>query len=38
MAIGISEQVLTIGDLLDAAMATQAIDPMVTAPDPAEAL
>jgi IS1 family transposase len=33
MALGIAERVWTIGDLLDAALATQSIDPVVTAPD-----
>jgi IS1 family transposase len=33
MALGIAERVWTIGDLLDAALATQPIDPVVTAPD-----
>jgi IS1 family transposase len=33
MAFGIAERVWTIGDLLDAALATQPIDPVVTAPD-----
>jgi hypothetical protein len=33
MALGIAERVWTIGDLLDAAMATQPIDPVVTAPN-----
>src|SRR4051812_38630376 len=33
MALGITERVWTIGDLLDAALATQPIDPVVTAPD-----
>ncbi len=33
MALGIAERVWTIGDLLDAALATQPIDPIVTAPD-----
>lgn len=33
MALGVADRVWTIGDLLDAAMATQPIDPVVTAPD-----
>lgn len=33
MALGIAERVWTIGDLLDAAIATQPITPMTTAPD-----
>ena len=33
MALGIAERVWTIGDLVDAAIATQPIDPVVTAPD-----
>ena len=33
MALGIAERVWTVGDLLDAALATQPIDPVVTAPD-----
>jgi len=33
MAIGIADQVWTIGDLLDAALATQPITPTTTAPD-----
>jgi hypothetical protein len=33
MALGITDRVWTIGDLLDAALATQPIDPIVTAPD-----
>jgi len=33
MALGIAERVWTIGDLIDAALATQPIDPVVTAPD-----
>jgi IS1 family transposase len=33
MALGIAERVWTIGDLVDAALATQPIDPVVTAPD-----
>jgi len=33
MALGIADQVWTIGDLVDAALATQPIDPIVTAPD-----
>jgi len=33
MALGIAERVWTIGELLDAALATQPIDPVVTAPD-----
>lgn len=33
MALGIAERVWTIGDLLDAALATQPIDPVVSAPD-----
>ena len=33
MALGIADRVWTIGDLLDAALATQPIDPVVTAPD-----
>jgi len=30
MALGIAERVWTVGDLLDAALATQPIDPVVT--------
>ena len=33
MAQGIADKVWSIGDLLDAAFATQPIDPVVTAPD-----
>jgi IS1 family transposase len=33
VALGITDRVWTIGDLLDAAMATQPITPVVTAPD-----
>jgi IS1 family transposase len=33
MALGIADRVWTIGDLIDAALATQPIDPVVTAPD-----
>ena len=33
MALGIADRVWTVGDLLDAALATQPIDPVVTAPD-----
>ena len=33
VALGIADRVWTVGDLLDAAMATQPIDPVVTAPD-----
>lgn len=33
MALGITDRVWTISDLLDAALATQTIDPIVTAPD-----
>jgi IS1 family transposase len=33
MALGVADRVWTIADLLDAAMATQPIDPIVTAPD-----
>jgi hypothetical protein len=33
VALGITERVWTVGDLLDAALATQPIDPVVTAPD-----
>lgn len=33
VALGIADRVWTIGDLLDAAMATQPIDPVVSAPD-----
>ena len=33
MGLGIADRVWTIGDLLDAALATQPIDPVVTAPD-----
>ncbi len=33
MALGIAERVWTIGDLLDAALATQPITPITTAPD-----
>jgi hypothetical protein len=33
VALGIADRVWTIRDLLDAAMATQPIDPVVTAPD-----
>lgn len=32
-AQGIADRVWTVGDLLDAALATQPIDPVVTAPD-----
>ena len=33
VALGIADRVWTIGDLLDAALATQPIDPVVSAPD-----
>jgi hypothetical protein len=33
VALGIADRVWTLGDLLDAALATQPIDPVVTAPD-----
>jgi IS1 family transposase len=33
IALGIADRVWTVGDLLDAALATQPIDPVVTAPD-----
>jgi hypothetical protein len=33
MALGIADRVWTIGDLLDAALATQPITPVPTAPD-----
>lgn len=33
MALGIAERVWTIGDLVDAALATQPIKPETTAPD-----
>jgi len=33
MALGIADRVGTVGDLLDAALVTQPIDPVVTAPD-----
>jgi len=33
MALGIADRVWSVGDLLDAALATQPIDPVVTAPD-----
>lgn len=33
MALGITDRVWTIGDLVDAALATQPIDPVVTPPD-----
>jgi hypothetical protein len=33
VALGIADRVWTIGDLIDAALATQPIDPVVTAPD-----
>jgi len=33
MALGIADRVWSVGDLLDAAVATQPIDPVVTAPD-----
>ena len=33
VALGITDRVWTIGDLLDAALATQPIDPVVSAPD-----
>jgi IS1 family transposase len=33
VALGIADRVWSIGDLLDAALATQPIDPVVTAPD-----
>jgi len=32
-ALGIADRVWSVGDLLDAALATQPIDPVVTAPD-----
>jgi hypothetical protein len=33
MALRIAERVWTVGDLLDAALATQPIEPVTTAPD-----
>jgi hypothetical protein len=33
MALGIADRVWTVGDLLDAALATQPINPVVTAPN-----
>jgi hypothetical protein len=33
MALGIADRVWTIGDLVDAALATQPIAPVATAPD-----
>ena len=33
MRLGIADRVWSFGDLLDAALATQPIDPIVTAPD-----
>ena len=33
MALGVADRVWTIGDLLDAALATQPITPVTTAPD-----
>jgi hypothetical protein len=33
MALGITDHVWSVGELLDAAIATQPIDPIVTAPD-----
>lgn len=33
VALGIADRVWTIGDLLDAALATQPIDPVVTPPE-----
>ena len=33
VALGIAERVWTLGDLIDAALATQPIEPVVTAPD-----
>jgi hypothetical protein len=33
MALGIADRVWTIGDLVDAALATQPIAPVTTAPD-----
>jgi hypothetical protein len=33
VALGVADHVWSIGDLLDAALATQPIDPVVTAPD-----
>jgi hypothetical protein len=33
MALGIAERVWTIGDLIDAALATQPIAPVTTAPE-----
>jgi len=33
MALGISDRVWSVGDLLDAALATQPIDPVITASD-----
>jgi hypothetical protein len=33
MALGIADRAWTIGDLLDAALATQPITPITTAPD-----
>jgi hypothetical protein len=33
MAIGVADRVWSIGDLIDAALATQPTEPVVTAPD-----
>jgi len=33
MVLGVADRVWTIGDLLDAALATQPITPVTTAPD-----
>jgi hypothetical protein len=33
IVLGIADRVWTLGELLDAALATQPIDPVVTAPD-----
>jgi hypothetical protein len=33
VALGIADRVWAIGDLIDAALATQPIDPVVTAPE-----
>jgi hypothetical protein len=33
VALGITDRVWTIGDLIDAALATQPIEPVATAPD-----
>jgi len=33
VALGIADRVWTVGDLIDAALATQPIDPVVTVPE-----